>query len=59
MYATKTLIDDSIIPKSMIECTNAESKQYEWNIKGLYVVIRAVTFDEYQRIQAYWKSKRA
>lgn len=43
----------------MIEWTNMESKEFEWNNKGIYAIIKAITPNEYRIIQSNTKSKKA
>lgn len=59
MYPIKALPNKTVFTKSMIEWTNMESKEFEWNNKGLYAIIKAITPNEYRRIQSNTKSKKA
>lgn len=43
----------------MMEWTKDESKEFEWNNKGLYTIIKIVTIDEYKRMQSYTIFKKA
>lgn len=50
MYPTKMLLDNTIIPKPIIEWTKEESKESKLNNKGLYAIIGAVTLNGYKII---------
>lgn len=52
-YPTKTLADDTVVLKLIIEWTKEKRKGSNWNIKGLYAITRVVNGDEYHQIQAY------
>lgn len=43
----------------MIEWTKKESKEYEWNNKDLYAIIRAINVDAYRCISTYQTLKEA
>lgn len=48
-----------MVPKLKIEWTKEESKEFDWNSKGLYTITRVINVDKYHQIQACRTSKYA
>lgn len=57
IYPIKIIVDNTVIPKSMIEWNKEECKGSKWNNKGFYAIIRVVISYKNQRIQRCPTSK--